>query len=56
MTLLERIQMWDDGNADRIGQLIIGKKSGPLAVASRSLGKWKRSISSAVGKLKGRRP
>ena len=56
MTLLERIQMWDDGNADRIGQLISVTKPGPLAVASRSLGKLKRSLSSAVGKLKGRRP
>lgn len=48
--------MWDDGNADRIGQLLSGKKPGPSAVASQSLGKYKRSISKAVDKLKGKKP
>lgn len=52
--LQERILMWDDGNADRIGQVIYGRKSS--AVGSRSFGKLKRSISNAVDKLKGGNP
>ena len=56
-TLQERIQMWDDGNADRIGQLLGDKKpENPPAVACQSLGKMKRLISSAVNKMKGRKP
>lgn len=55
-TLQERILMWDDGNADRIGQVMNGMKSGSSAVASRSFGKLKRSISNAVEKLKGKNP
>ena len=47
--------MWDDGNADRIEQLMSGKKPGSSAVASRSFGKLKRSISNAVDKLKGKK-
>ena len=52
----EIIQMWDDGNADRIELLLSGKKLGSSAVASRSFGKLKWSISNAVDKLKGKNP
>lgn len=55
-TLQERIRMWDDGNAERIGQVMNGRKSGSSAVASRSFGNLKRSISNAIDKLKGKLP
>lgn len=47
--------MWDDGHADRMGQLITGQTSGSSGVTFGSLGKLKRSISSAVDRLKGKR-
>lgn len=46
--------MWDDGNAERIGQLMAGQESSSLGAVSRSLGRLKRSLSSAVDKLKGK--
>lgn len=45
-----------DGNADRIGQLMAGPESASSGAASRSFGRLRRSISNAVGKLKGQQP
>lgn len=48
--------MWDDGNAGMIGQLMAGQESASTGAVSRSFGGLRRSISSAVGKLKGKQP
>ena len=46
--------MWDDGNANRMGKLLAGQESASSGAVNRSLRRLKRSISSAVDKLKGR--
>ena len=48
--------MWDDGNANRMGKLLADQESASSRVITRSLRRLKRSISSAVDKLKGRQP
>lgn len=44
--------MWDDGNADTIRPLMSDQERGTSGTVSRSLAKWKRSLSKALDKLK----
>ena len=48
--------MWDDGNANRMGKLLADQESASSRAITRSLRRLKRSIISAVDKLKGRQP
>lgn len=52
ITFQERAQMWDDGNADAIRQLKSDQERATSGTVSRSLAKWKRSLSKALDKLK----
>ena len=54
-TLQERIQMWDDGNAERLGQIVTGcQESTSSGTLSRSLGRLKRSLGSTIDRFKGK--
>ena len=44
--------MWDDGNADAMRQPMSDQERATAGSVSRSLAKWKRSISKALDKLK----
>ena len=44
--------MWDDGNADAIRQLMPDQERATSGTISRSLAKWKMSLSKALDELK----